>query len=60
MSILRFTPPMIFKLEKQVVPFNNFDVLPSPFVHDQINFSCSYEKKLTSEDYDGGYVVIKN
>lgn len=44
MSIPRFTPPMIFKLEKQVVPFNNFDVLPSPFVHDQINFSCSYKK----------------
>jgi len=51
---------MIFKLEKQVVPFNNFDVLPSPFVHDQINFSCSYEKKLTSEDYDGRYEVSKN
>ena len=33
MSIPRFTPPMIFKLEKQVVPFNNFHVLPSPFVH---------------------------
>jgi len=59
-SISGFTPLMIFKLEKQVVPFNNFDVLPSPFVHDQINFSCSYEKKLTSEDYDGRYEVSKN
>jgi len=34
MSIPRFTPLMIFKLEKQVVPFNNFDVLSSLFVHD--------------------------
>jgi len=42
-STPRFTPPMIFQLEKQVVPFHNFDVLPSPFVHDQINFENSYE-----------------
>ena len=45
-STSMFTPPMIFQLEKQVVPFNNFDVLLSPFVDDQINFACSYEKKV--------------
>jgi len=38
---------------------HNFDVLSSPFVHDQINFENSYEKMLTSEDYDDGYVVSK-
>ena len=55
-STPRSTSPMIFQLEKQVVPFNNFDVLPSPLVHNQINFASSYEKNLTSKDYDGGYV----
>ena len=51
-STPRFNPPMKFELERQMLPFHEFDVLPSPFAHDNFNFEFSYEKRLTADDYE--------
>jgi len=56
-STPKFIPSMRFQIEKQVNPFHTFDVLPSPFVHDELNFRFSYEKRLTGDEYSGGFVV---
>jgi len=56
-STPKFTPSMRFQLEKIVTPFHNFDVLPSPFVHDEFNFEFSYEKRLTGDEHAGGFLV---
>lgn len=53
----KFSPIVRFQLEKHVTPFHNFDVLPSPFVHDDSNFEFSYEKRLIGDEYAGGVVV---
>lgn len=53
----KFNPPMKFELERQMLPFHEFDVLPSPFAHDNFNFEFSYAKRLTTDDYESGSVV---
>lgn len=59
-SIPKFTPLMKFELGKKVLPFQKFDVLSSPFVHDDFNFEFSYEKISTFDEYDVGCVVSIN
>jgi hypothetical protein len=56
-STPKFTPTMKFQIEKLATPFHNFDVLPSPFVHDELNFEFSYEKRLSGDEHAGGIVV---
>ena len=53
----RFNPPMKFLIEKNALPINVFLAVPSPFVHDLMNFQFTYEKKLTFDEIDYGCLV---
>jgi hypothetical protein len=52
-----FTPPMEFKVERNVVPVVVDWFVPRPFSHDGYNFQLTYEKKLGCEDVMSGYLV---
>jgi len=54
----KFTPPMKFVIEKQVLPFHQLEMILVPFVHNDVNFEHKCEKRLTQDDVDSGFLVI--
>jgi len=57
MRIPKFNPPMKFVIERNGEPLNLFDDIPLPFAHNEFNFQLTYEKRLTSEEINSGYLV---
>lgn len=53
----RFTPSMKFEIDRDMLPFLMIDAVPRPYVHDPMNFQFSYEKKLTGDEIDSGWLV---
>ncbi|XP_039683194.1 uncharacterized protein [Medicago truncatula] len=54
----RFTPSMKFEIDKDMLPFLMIDDVPRPYVHDPMNFQFSYEKKLTGDEIDSGWLIL--
>lgn len=54
----KFNPPVKFEIEKEAISFHAFNVAPTPFTHDETCFEFSYEKKLTSEEIDSGWLEL--
>jgi len=57
MTIPRFTPSMKFEIDRDMLHFLMIDVVPRRYIHDPMNFQFSYEKKLTGDEVDSGYLV---
>jgi hypothetical protein len=55
----KFSPPMKFQVEKHVLPFHLLDYVPAPYVHDEMNFEFSYEKRLTSYEIESRCLVLQ-
>lgn len=53
-----FSPPMEFYVYRNVVPITLFNVVPAPFVHDELNFQHTYEKMLDADEMNAGILVI--
>ena len=49
---------MDFRVEHNAVPINVDWFVPRPFMHDQLNFQLTYEKRLCLEDVTAGYLVF--
>jgi hypothetical protein len=54
-----FSPPMKFCVDRNAIPITLFNVVPAPFVHDELNFQHTYEKILDSFESNAG-VLVKN
>lgn len=52
-----FSPPMKFRLDKNVVPVHLFNDVPRPFTHNEFNFQVTYEKTLSAAELETGYLV---
>lgn len=53
-----FSPPMQFLVDRNAIPITLFNVVPSPFSHDELNFQHTYDKKLDSDEMNDGFLVI--
>jgi len=47
----------VFSFKKNALTVNLYDVVPAPFMHDQMNFQMSYKKTLTSDEVNSGFLV---
>lgn len=53
----QFNPSVNFTVEKNAIPVNMPNIVPRPFVHDEMNFQLTYEKKLEADEINAGFLV---
>ncbi|KEH33753.1 hypothetical protein MTR_3g452180 [Medicago truncatula] len=53
-----FNPPMNFVIDRSWLPFQMMDAVPTAYVHSDISFLYSYEKKLSATELDSGWMVL--
>jgi len=53
-----FNPPMRFKVHRDAIPVTLDQVVPKPFVHNEMNFQVTYEKRLCAGELDTGFFGI--
>ena len=53
----RFSPSMRFEVDRNLIHFLMNNIVPEPFEHDQFSFQFSYEKRMTGEEIDSGWMV---
>lgn len=49
-----------FKIEQPELPLQSVDLMPSPFKHDELNFENSYEKILSADEIESGWLMLAN
>lgn len=53
-----FNPPMNFRVHRNAVPVTLDWFVPRPFMHDEVNFQLTYEKKLAVADVESGFLEL--
>jgi hypothetical protein len=52
-----FTPPVNFVIDRSWLPFQMMDVVPTSYVHSDMSFAYSYQKKLSANEIISGWMV---
>lgn len=52
-----FSPSLRFEIDHDMLPFLMVDAVPRPYVHDPLKFQFTYEKRLTGDEIDSGWMV---
>jgi len=52
-----FTPSINFQIDRSWLPFQMMDAVPTAYVHSDMSFLYSYEKRLSGNEVNSGWMV---